>query len=517
MVPLGVRARRTARAGWAAAALLALVASTTRAGAQSSPYLPLDDVAYAYIDALQARGALRELSALERPYTVAAVRAALVPLAGEGARAPWLRALAGALDKHFPAALPPDSALFRATLSPYLVGQSSAVRDLMRADGAEKVTAGGSLRLLLHGGRVTAVARGYGDQRLRDDPEFTGKTDRVIAGRLEDAYVGAQWRYGELAAGRTGRRWAPGGVQGLQVGDYTYSYDHLYARLGGDRVHLSSIVARLDDQRQGSGDSVAQRYFTAHRLAGRFGRFELGLTESIIYGGVDRGFDPALASPTNVYSVSQYAENRTINVLYGADFAWRPRWVGQIGAQFMLDDVQIDDCGRNCNEPPSYGVTVSVEGVPLAGDVRGYGSYVQLSNLAYRTINPYERYASFDVGLGLGYSDYDEARVGLDAGALLPVPVRAYVALRRQGAGDYRLPFPSLDLLPTTSTFLTGPVVKTFRMGASTAARLMDAVELRADLGINQVRASAPTRTQFDGRVTAALETRLLRAVTRLE
>ena len=53
------------------------VAIPLAAGAQGSPVLPLDDVSYVYLDALMARGQLRGLSALERPYTVAAVRAAL--------------------------------------------------------------------------------------------------------------------------------------------------------------------------------------------------------------------------------------------------------------------------------------------------------------------------------------------------------------------------------------------------------------------------------------------------------
>jgi hypothetical protein len=43
-----------------------------------SPYLPLDDPAYAIIDALQSRGVLRSLSMLERPYTVGAVERAVV-------------------------------------------------------------------------------------------------------------------------------------------------------------------------------------------------------------------------------------------------------------------------------------------------------------------------------------------------------------------------------------------------------------------------------------------------------
>src|SRR5437763_12214818 len=45
--------------------------------AQASAYVPLDDIAYTYIDALMARGALRELSVLERPFTERAVRVAI--------------------------------------------------------------------------------------------------------------------------------------------------------------------------------------------------------------------------------------------------------------------------------------------------------------------------------------------------------------------------------------------------------------------------------------------------------
>ena len=36
---------------------------------QASAYVPLDDIAYTYVDALMARGLFRELSALERPFT----------------------------------------------------------------------------------------------------------------------------------------------------------------------------------------------------------------------------------------------------------------------------------------------------------------------------------------------------------------------------------------------------------------------------------------------------------------
>lgn len=43
----------------------------------ASVYVPLDDVAYTFLNALAARGALNALSALERPYTVGAIRRAV--------------------------------------------------------------------------------------------------------------------------------------------------------------------------------------------------------------------------------------------------------------------------------------------------------------------------------------------------------------------------------------------------------------------------------------------------------
>ncbi|HEY4671124.1 MAG TPA: hypothetical protein VIG78_03570, partial [Gemmatimonadaceae bacterium] len=45
--------------------------------AQASAYVPLDDIAYTYVDALMARGALGELAVLERPFTQRALSASI--------------------------------------------------------------------------------------------------------------------------------------------------------------------------------------------------------------------------------------------------------------------------------------------------------------------------------------------------------------------------------------------------------------------------------------------------------
>jgi len=55
----------------------AFLAVPSAARAQASAYVPLDDIAYTYVDALMARGMLHELSTLERPFTERALRVAI--------------------------------------------------------------------------------------------------------------------------------------------------------------------------------------------------------------------------------------------------------------------------------------------------------------------------------------------------------------------------------------------------------------------------------------------------------
>ena len=55
----------------------AYLAAPAFAQAQASAYVPLDDIAYTYVDALMARGLFHELSTLERPFTERALRVAI--------------------------------------------------------------------------------------------------------------------------------------------------------------------------------------------------------------------------------------------------------------------------------------------------------------------------------------------------------------------------------------------------------------------------------------------------------
>lgn len=473
-----------------AGALLALAAA--RVGAQASPYVPLDDPAYAYVDALLARGELRALTALERPYTAEVLRRAAAGADSAGPTGGWVRALGRrvALYESGRPAAPGDSA---PALHGYVgvrltaTAQTSGRRELMLADDEGGVHPGAALRLGAATGNVAIGARITGDQRLMDDPEYDGKKDGGIAGRVDDAYVSGQWRFGELFVGRTARNWGPPTLTGLQVGDYAYSYDHLFARLGTEKLRLMTIIARLDD-RPGLYDPRVQRFLSVHRLAGRWRDLEIAATETYVYSGASRGFEPSLANPLTPVLIPHYNDaDRDGNVSFALDLHWRTP-VGTFAAQGMVDDVQLERGAATTDEPASYGLTVGAEGLPLAGAQRWFASYTRVSNLTYRTGNTGDSYIVHGLSLGRGSSDYDEVRVGLDLALLPAMPIRAYVARRRQGEGDYRLPFPAPEENAATPGFLAGRVARTTRVGLSAAGELARGLALSADVGYNAVR-----------------------------
>jgi hypothetical protein len=492
-------------------AFLALMAIGPAAlHAQASPYLPIDDISYKYIDALMARGVLHGLSSLERPYYAGRIRAAVDSARSESPGrivTTYLDALSAAIGRYELRIT--DTAgnrrpfTAKASFDFYATGQSSSQRELMLADWNEDVKPGIAGYFVMGGGHLASSVRAILDNRLNTDPDFAGRKDRSIAGRTEDAYIGGQWKYAEASFGRIGRSWGPIGFSGLQLGNDAYTYDHLYSRIGTERIHVSTVVARLDNYVLSPGVE-SSRYFSTHRLAFNRGSFEAGLSESFLYSGVGRGIEFSLVNPLNVYALSWRNEKTDGNLSFGADAAWRSKTLGTLSAQLLIDDIQIDRCDTVCHEPSAYGFTVSGEGLPLVGDQKFFASYTRVSNLAYRTPNVAERYAIYNVGLGRGFSDYDEMKVGVDVALVPRTPLKLYVARRRQGEGDYRVLYPDKALYGTTPGFLDGVVWTTARAGVSGATMIGRDLEIVGDAGVNRSTArfhlSGLSQTKFEGR-----------------
>jgi hypothetical protein len=264
------------------------------------------------------------------------------------------------------------------------------------------------------------------------------------------------------------------------------------------------VAARVENYVFSPG-SETHRYFSTHRLGIRRGGFEMGLSESYLYTGVNRGLEFSLINPFNVFALSWRNERTDGNLSFGGDAAYRTKNFGALSAELLLDDVQIDKCDTTCNEPSSYALTLSAEGLPLVRNQKLFASYTRVSNLAYRTPNVAETYEVRGVGLGRGFSDYDELKVGTDLAMVPRTPLRLYFAHRRQGEGDYRIPFPVEADYPATPVFLSGVVWTTNRIALSGASVIARDFQVVGDGGVNfsqnRFHVAGLSKTKFEGRV----------------
>jgi hypothetical protein len=445
--------------------LPSLTAGANLAAQGSSPYLPLSHWATPYLEHLIARGAIADPSPLNRPFAqadVVRVLSAADTTRLGGAERRVVRAILASLGR------PPTDGKPWARMDGNVAatGASHARRDPLRAAGPGHGTAAGGLAIQALLGPVAVVTHPYFDTRLKYDPDYDGKKDRVIAGRTAEAYVDARWRFGELFFGSLDRNWGPPALEGLIVSPSPYSYDHLALSLGTRRIQLQGIVTELDDLPDTAGVSN-HRFLIAHRLLWRpSNATTLGFWEGAIAAGRARTLEPWFANILNLGLLVEYDRNVNVNSLLGVDFESRLRGV-KLFAQVLLDDIQIDRKAASDKEPPSYGVTLGAETVVHGAVMTGF--YTQVANLTYRTPNPAEAVESRLVGLGRNFSDYDQVTLRASVLAGPGVLLQPEATLLRQGEGDFRLPYPPVASYGTTRTLFAGVVERTVRLAMGAA------------------------------------------------
>ncbi len=486
------------------ASFLFLLLLPTLASAQdASPYVPLAWWGTSYVEQLIARGRLTDPTPLTRPFREADLLRALEAADSARLTGPeWrlVQRLSAELTRHErgPAA--------RLDLHAGLAASSHARRDPLREQGTGHGTASGGVALTLFLGPAALVTHPYFDTRLKWDPDYQGKKDRVIAGRNAEAYVTAQWRYGEVFFGAVDRNWGPPALEGLLLSPSPYSYDHLGVTLGTHGVRLEGVITQLDDLPDTTG-ALNHRYLVAHRLILRPpGRTTIALWEGSLIAGPDRQLEPWFANIFTLGLLAQYDQGSAPNNLLGVDVTTRLSRT-QLFGSLLIDDIQVDKKGPGDNEPPSYGLTLGARGA--AGPAAWTAFYTRVTNLTYRTPDPVEAVLRRGVGLARNYSDYDQLTVRasllsahrpLGPGVLLTPEV----TLLRQGEGDFRLPYPPVTAYDSTPAFLSGIVERTVRFAV--AARWdRGAWSLVGDGGVNLVRnaghVNGVSQTRWVGRL----------------
>ena len=344
-----------------------------------------------------------------------------------------------------------------------LAAGTHARRDPLREAGPGHVTYAGGAALTLYFGPAVLVSHPYIDTRLKWDPDYLGKKDRVIAGRAAEAYVRAQWNFGELFFGSVDRNWGPRVTEGLLVSPSPYSYDHFDVRLGTQGIYLEGLITQLDDFIDSTGAPV-HRYFIAHRFTVRPPwNTMFSLWEGSILAGRDRQLEPWFANIATLGLLTQYDQGLQVNSLVGFDVVTRVKRT-QLFAQLLLDDIQVDRSVASDKEPPAYGFTVGAQSGIARGRVGWTAFYTQVSNLVYRTSTPAEAVMRRGVGLGRNFSDYDQLTL---KGSMIAGPgllLEPEVTVLRQGQGDFRLPYPTVAQYDSTPALFAGTITRTIRL-----------------------------------------------------
>lgn len=466
--------------------LAALLAVASPLAAQTNGrFLSLSDWTAPYVEQLIRAGVIADPDPLTRPLRRADVARALAAVDTASLR-PALRGTVAILFAEL--AQPDDSARWRIDLTGGALVASDARRDPVRpaADSAGFYPQG-TLSLALEFPRLTMVSVPRIENRLRYDPDYRGKKDRFIAGRIGEAYAATSWRYFEAFFGSLDRNWGSPETEGLLLSPNPYSFDHLMLRLGPRRLRIEFGTAQLDPLPLWDSSQPVNRFLAMHRLVAEpSASLTFSLAETAVYaqtGGIPRGFEPWYLNPLNLFLLQQYDGATTANALLAADVAWRPRGSLRLYGQLYLDDFQVDDSLLTDSEPPAYGFTLSAAGGAGGGAAAWSLLYTRITNLAYRTPANEEQYSFRGIGIARNFADYDQATARI---TLLPAPLLLMggeITLLRQGEGHYLLRYPAESLYVSTPTFLQGNVERTVRVAASARWTPARGIDLAAEAG----------------------------------
>lgn len=484
------------------ATALAGVCAPARAGAQASPYIPLDDPRLPLLEHLIARGEIEDPSPMVRPFRRA--DAARVLTAADSSDRSSSKALIRRLRQAFADTLDNNWMLEgRVGAQAY----SHARRELLHPVGPDGIRPYAELAGSAVFGNLLIATRPTVEPRLVDDPDWLGRRDLDLASRIADAYISAQFKYASLFYGQLDRNWGPVGLPGIPLSNYGYERQGLALEIGTRDIRLSALATDLQDETDSLG-RIVHRYYFVHRLHARLSRrLSIAPWEGIIVAGADRTFETRYRNPLSLgYLANTIGLGDRGNVMLGVDVQWHAFGRTTLAAQLALDDFWYDDRQRNRDR---WALTLGAQG-PLGRSAAWHALYTQVSSLALRAFNPAENFTDGGVGVGRNFSDQDQLSFRLTVPARDAWLISPELTLLRQGQGRINDPYPVPDangVLSTPALFI-GTVERTYRAGLGLSGRT-GPLDLVANAGfhhvVNSGHQEGRTVDRFEGRIQATL------------
>ena len=401
--------------------------------------LPLSDIAYVQLEALDRQGCSAARVSPYRPYLVGAIREAL----DKARQDPWCAGrILLALDQRFAEDSVPQDSLW---------ADGAWVRTTPPGDRDEGLRIGGAVNLRATGmsegefrplwfdvrpteegsppavatvrGRVTwaggknvvAVAEAYGQSHRRNDPKVRGRAFRNTSGVLDFDEAHITGKIGRLVVsfGRAAEAWLGEGEESLMLSAHAPPIDRLTASVVWRQLEARALFATLsnvvlteqqDDLAPGTPSQALHRMLVGHALTWTprsSMEFTIGETALLSRGGTI--IDLAYVNPLMPYVVTQNDSTRGTDARdnLGAFGAARLRFGAiTMSGELFIDDIQIDAADR-ARIPDQFAWWVkSTAALPLIAPASIGVEYKRVDAFTYRR-RPYaEVYQQFDRPLG---------------------------------------------------------------------------------------------------------------------
>lgn len=274
------------------------------------------------------------------------------------------------------------------------------------------------------------------DEQKAQDPNYLGKKWHGLAGGVEQSFLNVRFKQLNIFVGRFKSFWGikkslllseSNALDGFQ---YTFTYK---------RFALTYRLAKLDQLETDLTTSIFNnRYFAGHRLDIRLHKkLNVGLFESIIFGGIGRTVEMNYLNPLLSYHVEQLNNNINDNSFLGVDFRYYPIKNFKLYGQLLIDDYQIEKKSQGDQEPNQYGAII---GGYISDIVQSYDLRMEYIKITNRTYNQaYERNRYIFENRSLGYfdtNDFDKLKLTLSKWITPLRSIALHYSYKRKGEGN---------------------------------------------------------------------------------
>ncbi len=480
--------------------LAALACAQTLLAQQATQYLTATHWATPAVEYLIRSGVIEDPDPLTRPLLIGAVLDGLDSAQLDGT-SQTVRATVESVKR----GLEEEVAAVRVDLYGGVVAATDGRREPLREAGDGYVAGEAGIRPTASFGPIAASTNLYVSQRLKYDPDYTGRKNKWLLHRIPDAYLSLQTKYAQLFIGAVDRNWGSNDVPGVLVSSQSYSYDHLAVRLGTKGVWLEMLYADLDSQRGADGTRI-NRYWVTHRAAIRpWPWLVVMVNQATLWTGGGRGFELRWLNPLKLSRSTALDESAgdSVNSVYGADM-----WLALPNNIVFQGTFMVDDVGFQLGsfQPARLAWTALLD-VPLGTASIRLG-HTLVSSLTYRSHQGgVETFMRRGVGLGRNFSDYTVLYTQV---SLLPAPSTVFMPelmLLRQGEGDFRDQFPPPSAISDWPFVFEGVVENTLRVGVRGRATALGILDVGGHAGVhfisNAGNIQGTSTTRFVGGVHA--------------